>query len=80
MSVDYYMACGKCKESIHVAQDGMSGFGFYSNEPECMKALQHFLSVHTICGGKIEWLNEHRETDGDYTQVEWHRRSGDEQP
>jgi hypothetical protein len=74
MSVDYYMACEKCRESIHVAQDGMSGFSFYSGEPECMKALQHFLSVHTVCsGGHIVWINETQEIDGDYKQVEWKR-------
>lgn len=71
MSTDYYMACGKCRESIHVAQDGMGGFTFYSGEPECMKALQHFLSVHTACGGKIEWIKEHVALDGDYKPVEW---------
>jgi hypothetical protein len=73
MSVDYYMACTGCHESIHVAQDGMSGFSFYSGEPECMKALNHFLSVHTVCnsGGKIVWINEHQESDREYKQVEW---------
>lgn len=73
MSVDYYMACDKCCESIHVAQDGMSGFTFYSGEPECMKALNHFLSVHTICGGRVSLVNEHEEEDGEYREVEWPR-------
>ena len=73
MSTDYYMACTGCAECILVAQDGMSGFTFYSGEPECMKALNHFLSVHTVCnsGGKIAWLNEHRVYDRDYKQVDW---------
>ena len=74
MSVDYYLACTGCRESIHVAQDGMSGFSFYSGEPKCMKALNLFLSIHTVCntGGKIVWIDEHREEDGEYKQVDWH--------
>jgi hypothetical protein len=52
MSVDFYFACDACKAAIHVAQDGLSGFTFYSGEPECMKALGVFLRAHRLCTGR----------------------------
>jgi hypothetical protein len=73
MSVDYYLACRKCKKSIHVAQDGMSGFTFYRGEPDCMLKLSRFLSDHTIGEHDVRYINENEGIDGDYEQVEWKR-------
>jgi hypothetical protein len=50
MSVDYYLACEKCMKCYHVAQDGFSGFGFYSKEPRCMKGIGPFLAEHVLHG------------------------------
>jgi hypothetical protein len=71
MSVDYYLACDKCKQAIHVAQDGMGGFTFYSGEPDCLYHLGRFLEEHTLCGGKVTLLNEHHVIDEDLKCVHW---------
>lgn len=49
MSVDYYMACGKCMKALHVAQDGLGGFTFYSGQPDTMNLLGGFLRDHSLC-------------------------------
>lgn len=64
MSVDYYMACGKCMQCIHVAQDGLSGFTFYSGEPDCMQQLGEWLGEHVLCSA-ILFLPEHQVEDMD---------------
>lgn len=71
MSVDYYLACDKCKEAIHVAQDGMGGFSFYSKEPDCLYHLDRFLQLHVLCGGKVTLVNENLVIDDDYNEVHW---------
>lgn len=71
MSVDYYLACRKCKESIHVAQDGMSGFTFYRGEPDCMLKLAMFLEDHTVGDHDVRYISEHEEYDLDYKRREW---------
>jgi hypothetical protein len=77
MSVDYYFACGKHMECIHVAQDGFSGFTFYRGEPDCMVKLGEFLEAHTLCDS-ILYLPEHHVED--MKRCDWkatERRSGE---
>lgn len=62
MSVDYYMACGKCMQCIHVAQDGLGGWTFYSGEPDCMQELGEFLGEHSGCYSVL-FLPEYRVED-----------------
>jgi hypothetical protein len=71
MSVDYYLACGKCMECIQVAQDGLGGFTFYSGEPSCMQELGEFLGEHALCGN-VRFLTEHEVEDMD--EREWRAR------
>ena len=71
MSVDYYLACDKCKEAIHIAQDGLGGFSFYSKEPDCLYNLDRFLEKHTLCGGIVTLVNEHKVIDEDIHTVPW---------
>lgn len=75
MSVDYYMICDGCKKAIHVAQDGLSGFTFYSGEPDCMKKLAAFLDEHgTICGGSgPQFVDEGVVDVQGYEEVPWTR-------
>ena len=68
MSVDFYFACGKCNQCIHVAQDGLSGFSFYSRVPNCMHELGEFLHEHSLCNS-ILFLPEHQVEDMD--EREW---------
>jgi hypothetical protein len=49
VSVDYYMGCGKCMKALHVAQNGLGGFTFYSGQPDTMKLLGEFLADHALC-------------------------------
>lgn len=60
MSVEYYMVCVECKKALHVAQDGLSGFTFYSGQPETMKLLSAFLDQHgTFCeAGSVQFLSD----------------------
>lgn len=72
MSVDYYMACEKCRECIHVAHDGLSGWRFYSGEPDCMKQLGKFLGDHSLCvdqSNHLALLYEHAVED--FAHREW---------
>lgn len=62
MSVDYYFACGKHMECIHVAHEGLSGFAFYRDEPDCMEKLGAFLEEHTLCSS-ILYLPEYHVDD-----------------
>jgi hypothetical protein len=62
VSSDYYFACGKHMECIHVAQDGLGGFSFYSGEPNCMEELGQWLDEHLHCNS-ILFLPEHRVED-----------------
>lgn len=68
MSVDHYMACMHCRECIHIAQDGLSGFTFYSGEPDCMQQLGEFLSEHSLCGD-VHMLTESAVED--FTERKW---------
>lgn len=68
MSVDYYFACGKCMQCIHVAQDGLSGFSFYSGEPNCMQELGKFIGEHALCSSVL-LLTEHQVEEMD--EREW---------
>lgn len=65
MSVDYYMACGKCMKALHVAQDGLGGFTFYSEQPDTMKLLGEFLEAHSLCNS-IMFLPEGIVDSADY--------------
>lgn len=73
MSVDYFFACRKCKESIHVAQDGMSGYSFYKDEPDCMRQVMRFLADHTIGHHNVRYIDEHQEMSVNYKRREWKR-------
>lgn len=73
MSVEFYLVCHGCKKKIHIAQDGFSGFRFYSKHEACMKVLQDFLAEHVFLpdhqfqftqeGG--DWLDEYMEIEYD---------------
>lgn len=68
MSTDYYLACHNHQEKIHVAQDGFSGWSFYSGEPKCMDALRDFLDRHrSPC--HLEFVPE--QTYECFHEVEW---------
>jgi hypothetical protein len=68
MSVDWYMGCEDCRECIHIAQDGLSGWTFYSGEPDCMRQLGKFLGEHSLCGG-VHMLSE--QIVEEWTEREW---------
>lgn len=67
MSCDYYMACHDCCTLLHVAQDGLSGWTFYTGEPECMKALGVFFDEHR--SHRIGMVPE--QTHEDYDEIDW---------
>jgi hypothetical protein len=69
MSTDYYMVCTNCKEAIHIAQDGMSGFTFYSGEKNCMKEYKVFIKNHI--GHSLTVLSENKIDHDDYKEIEW---------
>jgi hypothetical protein len=69
MSVDYYMVCHECRQSLHVAQDGLSGWTFYRGEPDCMKALGAFLESHKFHPAQVSMAPEQYYED--YEEVDW---------
>ena len=76
MSTDIYMACDKCKSAIHVGQTGLSGFAFYSGEPECMAALGKWLQEHYLCGDNRKGyphidFEDYVDPDDGWDRVEW---------
>lgn len=68
MSTDYSLACLKCKKHYWVAQDGLSGFTFYSGEKQCMAGINKFLGEHVL-HGKVVLLPEYDVED--FEQVDW---------
>lgn len=75
MSTCYYLTCHDCKQYLNVAQDGLSGFTFYSGEPRCMQAMRDFLAGHALMDRHhLELLSEHQ-LEGDefmiYIEIEW---------
>lgn len=74
MSVDYCFACHECKKILHVAQDGLGGFSFYSGEKDCMKKLREFMEshIHSDCKGKsFAIVDEQSEQVKDYEEIDW---------
>lgn len=69
MSTDYYLLCPKCNKGLHVAQNGPSGFSFYSGEPDCMKAIKPFLAEHVLCGDYVRLVPEYYNYE--FEDVEW---------
>ncbi len=79
MSVEYYFACRTCRKCIHVAQDGFSGFGFYTGESKCMRAFPAFLEEHR--NHDVRFVMEQTQFDpynkddpndlDDYEEVDW---------
>ncbi len=69
MSTDHYFACTTCGTCIHVAQDGLSGFTFYSGEPGCMAELGRWLEKHSLSPCAIAWMSEHEVED--FEEVDW---------
>jgi len=67
MSVDYYVTCTFCNEKIHVAQDGLGGFSFYSGDPKCMTALGKFFENHIL--HEMHIFSE--QFCEDYKRVDW---------
>lgn len=63
MSVDYYLACNKCNECVHVAQDGLGGWTFYSGEPDCMAELGTWLGEQVLRGCRPVLLPEYEVED-----------------
>jgi hypothetical protein len=74
MSVDYYFACHKCRKIIHVAQDGFSGFHFYSKEPGCLEALGKMLEECSFHPDKVAFVREQGPEWDNYKMIEWPNR------
>lgn len=72
MSCDYYLACTTCGSCVHVAQDGLSGWSFYSGEPDCMKTLGVWMGAHTLGPCKVVLLPE--QDVEEYEEIEWSPR------
>lgn len=72
MSTHYYLACDNCRKALWIAQDGLSGFTFFSAEPECLSAMARFLAAHTVCGGDhLEVVSEGVVDVQDYDEIPW---------
>jgi hypothetical protein len=72
MSTDWYLCCHDCKKIIHIAQDGFSGFGYYSGEPDCQKKLFSFFADHVFLHGhKLEFVMEQTDPYDNYEHIEW---------
>ena len=71
MSTDYYLACHECRKILHIAQDGMSGFTFYSGEPRCLKAIQGMLEECSFHPDKVAFVREQGPEWDDYDEIEW---------
>lgn len=71
MSVCYYLACHHCRKFIWIAQDGLSGFGFYSGEPHTMRGLRDFFADHVFKPGhQLEFMSEHLLEGDEYMEYE----------
>jgi hypothetical protein len=75
MSVNFYLVCHQCRQKIHVAQDGFSGWSFYSGEPGCMRKLSDWFSDHAIDSEKsvhrFVLHSEHVVSSEDYEELPW---------
>jgi hypothetical protein len=72
MSTEYYLACRDCQRKIHIAQDGMSGFTFYSGEPKCMHLLRDWLEHHTAMAvHRLEFVSENDQDAIDWQELPW---------
>lgn len=72
MSTDFYLCCHDCKKIIHIAQDGFSGFGYYSGEPECQKALFKFFADHVFLHGhRLGFIQEQGDEYDNYEHIDW---------
>lgn len=71
MSVDFFLMSET--EAIQIAQDGMSGFGLYYGELDCMEKLRDFLSrnqnksLKFVCESVAGELID----DGSIVEIEW---------
>lgn len=67
MSIDYYFACARCQEAIHVGctSNGDPYFQYYWSDRNCNEALTAFLAKHTVCGDGIvvSLVDEHNISD-----------------
>lgn len=68
MSVEYDLVCEDCKETVWVAQDGLSGYTFYSGEPDTMRALGEFLYKHQ--NHRLEFRSGVNDGDIQYSDFE----------
>ena len=73
MSLNYYLVCHECRQRIHVAQDGVSGWSFYSGEPTCMRRLGAWLADHAMERPAHRFVlhDENALSSGDYAELEW---------
>lgn len=71
MSVDLYLCCAGCQKRIHVAQDGLSGFRFYSGERDCMDKLGAWLGEHVLLEGNHAFVVAGEQSFEDYPEIEW---------
>jgi hypothetical protein len=73
MSVDFYLVCESCRKRIHIAQDGLGGWSFYSGEPDCMAKLSQWLGDHAMAAGEHHFAlhSEHATASEDYAEIEW---------
>jgi len=68
VSMDYDLICVDCKVKIWIAQSGLSGQSFYSDEKGCMEELKAFLFNHI--GHNLMFLSEFEDTDN-YNEIKW---------
>lgn len=70
MSVDIHLVCHTCKEHVHVAHHGLSGFSFYAPNLK----LKKFTELHTLershHAATMEFVTEHQLETYDYLEFE----------
>ena len=73
MSYDFYLVCHECRQRIHLAQDGLSGWTFYSGETDCMAKFSEFLDKHALDlrGHQFVLHGEDVQSSQDYETIEW---------
>ncbi len=71
MSVEFFLVCHDCKTKIHIGQDGLSGFTYYSGEAGCQASLKEFFADHAIGGTehKLGLAMEGGEADETYESL-----------
>lgn len=76
MSVEYYFACSRCKEVVHIGCTSNIDpfFQYHWSDQNCSAALQAFLARHTLCGEgagiEVALIDEYS-LPGEFSEAEW---------